>query len=382
MERGMIPMSNSPLVSYTLKSPNHSGKRNHEIIYFTPHCVVGQCSIESLGNIFVNPSRQASSNYGIDKDGRVGLFVDECNRAWTSSSSWNDNRAITVECASDSSAPWAFRSVVYERLVDLLVDCCKRNGKNKVLWLGNYNATVNYQPKSNEMVLTVHRWYAATCCPGDWMFARMGQLADDANKKLSTPPAPDPSVKTTVYDGVDYKLVYDPDYYYNNYVDLQKAYGKNYTLLIQHFVKYGMAEGRQGITDFNVWTYRYLNDDLNKAYGDDLKQYYLHYMRRGYKENRYHDDKYFAPVFNAEFYARKYPDIKTAFGADKNKLLRHFVKYGMNEGRQACSSFIVQVYKANYKDLRDAFGDNLPKYYLHYIDHGQAEHREAVKKIR
>ena len=93
--------TNSPLVSYTKLSPNHSGQRTHSIDRITPHCVVGQCSVETLGNIFLPTSRQASSNYGIGVDGRVGMYVEEKNRSWCSSSAANDQRAVTIECASD-----------------------------------------------------------------------------------------------------------------------------------------------------------------------------------------------------------------------------------------------------------------------------------------
>ena len=93
--------TNSPLVSYTKLSPNHSGQRTHSIDRITPHCVVGQCSVETLGNIFLPTSRQASSNYGIGVDGRVGMYVEEKNRSWCSSSNANDQRAVTIECASD-----------------------------------------------------------------------------------------------------------------------------------------------------------------------------------------------------------------------------------------------------------------------------------------
>lgn len=90
-------MSNSSLVNCTVKSPNHSGKRTHKIDRITPHCVVGQLSAESIGGCFTSTSRQASCNYGIGKDGRVCLIVDEANRSWCSSSSANDQRAITIE---------------------------------------------------------------------------------------------------------------------------------------------------------------------------------------------------------------------------------------------------------------------------------------------
>ena len=164
-------MSNSSLVNYTKLSPNHSGKRTHAIDRITPHCVVGQCSVETLGNVFAPTSRQASCNYGIGVDGRVLLCVDEGNRSWCTSSNANDQRAVTIECASDTTAPYAFKDVVYQKLITLCVDICKRNGKKKLLWLGDKNKTLNYSPKSDEMVLTVHRWFANKSCPGDWMYA-------------------------------------------------------------------------------------------------------------------------------------------------------------------------------------------------------------------
>lgn len=177
-------MSNSLLISYTKLSPNHSGQRTHAVDRITPHCVVGQCSVETLGNIFAPTSRQASCQYGIGADGRVGMYVEEKNRSWCSSSSANDQRAITIECASDATAPYAFNDVVYNKLIDLCVDICKRYGKTKLLWFGNKDKTLNYVPASNEMVLTVHRWFANKSCPGDWMYARMGDLATKVTAKL------------------------------------------------------------------------------------------------------------------------------------------------------------------------------------------------------
>lgn len=186
--------TNSSLVSYTKLSPNHSGQRTHAIDRITPHCVVGQCSVETLGNIFAPAERQASCNYGIGADGRVGMYCEEKNRSWCSSSSANDQRAITIECASDTSAPYAFKDVVYNKLIELCVDICKRNGKKKLLWLGDKNKTLNYSPKSDEMVITVHRWFANKSCPGDWLYNRLGDLATEVTKQLggtaTTPTAP------------------------------------------------------------------------------------------------------------------------------------------------------------------------------------------------
>lgn len=176
--------TNSSLVSYTKPSPNHSGQRTHSIDRITPHCVVGQCSVETLGSIFLPTSRQASCNYGIGADGRVGMYVEEKNRSWCSSSAANDQRAITIECASDTAEPYAFKDVVYSRLVELCTDICKRNGKTKLLWLGDKSKTLNYAPKSDEMVLTVHRWFANKSCPGNWMYTRMDDLAEKVTAAL------------------------------------------------------------------------------------------------------------------------------------------------------------------------------------------------------
>lgn len=177
-------MSNSPLVSYTKLSPNHSGQRTHVVDRITPHCVVGQCSVETIGNIFAPTSRQASCQYGIGVDGRVGMYVEEKNRSWCSSSNANDQRAITIECASDTKHPYAFNDTVYAKLIELCTDICKRYGKTKLLWFGDKAKTLNYEPASNEMVLTVHRWFANKSCPGDWMYARMGDLASKVTAKL------------------------------------------------------------------------------------------------------------------------------------------------------------------------------------------------------
>lgn len=176
--------TNSSLVDCTVKSPNHSGARTHKIDRITPHCVVGQLSAESIGGCFTKQSVQASCNYGIGKDGRVCLVVDEANRSWCSSSNANDQRAITIECASDKTEPYTMNSAVYNKLVKLCVDICKRNGLKKVLWISDKAKSLAYSPKSGECVLTVHRWFANKSCPGNWLYNRMGQLAADINAGL------------------------------------------------------------------------------------------------------------------------------------------------------------------------------------------------------
>lgn len=190
-------MSNSQLVNCTIISPNKNIPRNHKIDRITPHCVVGQLSAESIGGCFKNASRKASCNYGIGSDGRVVLIVDEKDRSWCSSNSSNDNRAVTIECASDKTAPYAMKEVVYETLIKLCADICKRNGINRLLWLGSKEKTLAYIPKNDEAVLTAHRWFANKSCPGDWLYSRYGELADRVNNLLSsTVPSTLPSFPT------------------------------------------------------------------------------------------------------------------------------------------------------------------------------------------
>ena len=168
--------SNSSMVAYTKLSPNHSGQRTHSIDRITPHCVVGQLSAETICDCFP-AGREASCNYGIGADGRVSLCVEEKKRSWCSSSNANDQRAVTIECASDMAEPYAMNSAVYATLIKFCTDICNRNSKSKLLWFADKDKSLNYSPKSDEMVLTVHRWFANKSCPGDWLYGRLGDLA-------------------------------------------------------------------------------------------------------------------------------------------------------------------------------------------------------------
>lgn len=184
-------MSNSPLVSYTKISPNKSSPRNHKIDTVTIHCVVGQCSVETLGNVFAPTSRQASSNYGIGYDGRIGMYVEEKDRSWCSSNAANDNRAITIEVASDTKEPYAVNAKPYAALIDLLVDICKRNGIKELVWSTNKADRVNHKNGCN---MTVHRDYANKSCPGTYLYERHAQIASEVNKRLGSTnikPAPE-----------------------------------------------------------------------------------------------------------------------------------------------------------------------------------------------
>lgn len=175
-------MSNSKLVSYTKISPNKTSPRNHAIDTITIHCMAGNCTIETCGNIFQPTSRQASSNYGIGSDGRIGMYVEEKDRSWCSSSGSNDNRAVTIEVANDGGADtgWHISKKAYNALIDLCTDICKRNGIKKLLWKGD-KSLIGQVNKQN---MTVHRWFAAKSCPGDYLYNLHGQIAADVNKRL------------------------------------------------------------------------------------------------------------------------------------------------------------------------------------------------------
>ena len=173
-------MSNSKLVNYTKISPNSSNPRNHKIDKITIHHTAGVVSVETLGNIFAKESRQASSNYGIGSDGRVGLYVDEANRSWCSSSADNDNRAITIEVSNSASGgDWPVSDKVLAKLIDLCVDICQRNGIAKLNYTGDKTGN-----------LTMHKWFAATACPGAYLASKFPYIADEVNKRLKAEETP------------------------------------------------------------------------------------------------------------------------------------------------------------------------------------------------
>lgn len=193
------------IVDYTEISPHWSTRKSDAIDHVAIHCVVGQVSAESLGRHFAKDSTQASSTYGVDKDGRIGQYVSEEHRAWTTggvdrngnpirvngiSGSDIDHRAITIEVASDSFEPYAITDAACEGLIKLLVDICKRHPTiGRLRWQGD-KSLVGQADKQN---IAVHRWFALKSCPGDYIYERLGDIAMEVNKRLdaeqSTPAA-------------------------------------------------------------------------------------------------------------------------------------------------------------------------------------------------
>ena len=171
-------MSNSNLVSYTKISPNRTSPRKDTIKKITIHHMAGNLSVESCGNVFAPASRKASANYGIGTDGRVGMYVEEKDRAWTSSNADNDNQAVTIEVANNSVAPnWTVSDVAYSKLIDLCVDICQRNGIKELIWTGDKNGT-----------LTCHYMFANTACPGPYLKSKMPEIAAEVNARLNKKP--------------------------------------------------------------------------------------------------------------------------------------------------------------------------------------------------
>ncbi len=177
-----MAFTNSSLVSYTKISPNKTLNRNHEIDTITIHCVVGQCSVQTLGNVFAPTSRQASSNYGVGYDGKIGMYVEEKDRSWCSSNAENDHRAVTIEVASDTTEPYAVTDKAYASMLDLVTDICKRNGIKKLVWSTSKNDRVNHLNGCN---MTVHRDFANKSCPGTYLYERHGEIAAEVNKRLA-----------------------------------------------------------------------------------------------------------------------------------------------------------------------------------------------------
>lgn len=165
--------TNSKLVDYTRLSPNYS-KRTGKITKITIHHCAGNCSVETMGSIFAPTSRQASSNYGVGTDGRIGMYVEEKNRAWTSSNATNDQAAVTIEVANCGGAPdWKVSETALKALIELCVDICERNGIKELKYTGDASGS-----------LTRHNMFAATSCPGPFLQSKFPYIVEQVNTQL------------------------------------------------------------------------------------------------------------------------------------------------------------------------------------------------------
>lgn len=179
-------MSNSALVNYTKLSPNNTSPRNHPIDTITIHCVGGNASVEKIGDIFYDKSNESSSNYGVDSNGNVGLYVNESDRSWCTSSSSNDHRAVTIEVANDGPGPeWHVSDKAMDKLIELVTDICERNDIKQLLWK-NDKQLIGQTDKQN---MTIHRWFKNKECPGNYLLSKHYYIASEVNKRLGVKPA-------------------------------------------------------------------------------------------------------------------------------------------------------------------------------------------------
>ncbi len=198
---------------------------------------------------------------------------------------------------------------------------------------------------------------------------------------------------------LDYSSVFDADYYLNKYPDVNEWANGSKDRALDHFVNYGMSEGRRGSEAFDVQSYYNEYPDLRAAFGTDLASYYSHYLMYGKKEGRHATGCSklkgaatkaggvdYAPVYDPEYYLSRNGDVEKAFTkstyggvtmVDDSAVLRHFINYGMSEGRRGSEAFDVYSYKTRYLDLRKAYGSNLKAYYCHYLEYGMKEHRNG-----
>ena len=347
--------TNSDLIDYIKISPNKTSPRNHKIDCITIHCMAGNLTVETCGNVFAKTSRKASSNYGIGTDGRIAMYVEEKDRSWCSSNSANDHRAITIEVANDGGAEtgWHVSDKAMDSLIKLVADICKRNNIKELKWSTNKSDRVNHRNGCN---MTVHRDFAAKACPGAYLYEKHGYIADEVNKLLGVKSSIMPSNQSTTPSTTKTYTVQKGD-------TLSKIGTKTgvawKTIALLNGIKFPYTVKVGQVLKLSNTTTNSNNSNASaKKYISNGIDYSL--------------------VFDPTYYANKYADLKNAFGTDANKLFDHFIKNGMKEARQAISTFNVTTYKNRYVDLQKAFGNNLPLYYQHYITNGKKEGRVAV----
>lgn len=291
-------MANSAMVSFVAKSPNHSGRRNHAIDTITPHYMAGNLSVEACGRIFAPSSRQASSNYGIGSDGSVGLYVDEANRAWTSSSRTNDNRAVTIECAN--FADGSLSAACWASLVALCADICRRNGKTRLVYRGAPSWT---GLGGGDCLLTMHKWFADTSCPGPWLSRQFERLASEVNAKLGVKATPVAQARPRNNAGGG-KLDVDGDGGYNTIFDLQAALGTRRDGVVsdqrrsnrKHFPAISAVDFGPGGSDVVRAMQRRTGADVDGDWGPETStKMQRHLIGRGFSCGPSGDDGYFGP---------------------------------------------------------------------------------------
>lgn len=275
---GQSMYTNSPLVNYVDLTPNNYGARTHAIDTITIHHMAGNLSVQTCGSLFHR--KKGSSNYGINGK-NVGLYVEEKNGAWTSNSKSNDMRAVTIEVANDLCAPfWTVSAESMNTLIMLVADICLRNNIKRLIWSDDKTIRINHLNGAN---MTMHRDFANTTCPADFLAGCMYNISVAVNNIIMGGVIP---TEGYFINGYDYAPVFDPVYYSNKYADLKLAFGDDSALLWEHFQQFGMSEFRQASAEFNPTVYKEKYADVAEAYGEDNEMYYFHYVAFGKNEGR------------------------------------------------------------------------------------------------
>ena len=352
-----MAFTNSPLVSYVNLSPNYNVRTQSKITKITVHHTAGIGTAKRWCGGFAKKSRGASANYCIGYDGEIGMSVEEKNRAWTSSSSWNDQRAVTIEASNDSGAPnWHVSDATVASIINLSVDICQRNQIPGLVFDGTKNGSYTW-----------HCFYAATACPGPYLKELTPYIVQRVNEILAAGPTPQPGnpypkPTSAVKSGSTGSNVKWIQYQLNTFgygLIVDGSYGPATTSSVKDF------QGKNGLTVTGNCDMKTINALDGTPTGS--------FVYGGID---------YCHTFDPVYYGSKYPDLAAAFGTDQAALFNHYIQFGIKEMRQACATFNVQVYAATYEDLRNAFGPltskNAKKYVDHYNTNGYYEGRIAI----
>lgn len=335
----------SELADGYIEAKYYGSRLGRKICKITTHHMSAVQTGKKCAEYFRTINRKASANYCIGVDGDLYGSVPEEYRAYTSSSFDNDSQAITIECSNSSlNYPYPISEATWNTLVELCVDICFRYG---------FKLEFNGNPSGS---LTMHRWFANTDCPGDYLASKFDELEQEVNQRLEA------KLNLTI------ESIMDLDLYRSLYVDLQQAFKPDDTEgLYNHLIKDGVKEGRRFSYVYDPKYYRQYGDLW--VFGNDYWKYLNHFLNDGIPESRQA-----CKEFSVKYYKDKNGDLKKF---DNKALVRHFIMYGINEWRKTSPDFNVEKYASYYKDLRDAFGKESKLYYKHYITDGQYENRKC-----
>ena len=325
---------------------SRSGEKQGKIQYIVIH-YVGNPNTSAIANrnYFNNLAKthetSASSHYIIGLNGEIIRCVPDEEVAFHSGDYAMNRKSIGIEnCHPDSSGK--FNDKTYNSLIELCRELCRKYGIPISNVIRHYDVTGKDCP----------HYYVQN--PSAWE-----KLKNDIEKKAYTP--------------VTLDNIFDGDLYYSLYPDLQKAFGRNTGALRNHYIKYGIKEGRVASYVFNPDYYYSKYPDLQKAFGRNYKALYDHFINNGIRENRQG-----AVLFGVDYYRRNNVDLQQAFGEDTGADVRHFINNGIKEFRLTSAEFNINKYKEYYPDLQKAFGNDCKSYYKHYLVWGIKEGRKAV----